>query len=76
MKEQILMDFQKQLVKYYPNAALRYDRKDSPYLNVGNVRNRSERAQIWYENGKIRMWVGVHMGSLYSFSSNSVFRKH
>lgn len=51
---------------------IRNDRSDGIYINIGNVRRRSERAQFWVEEktGIVKVWVGLDMGRMYTVAVN------
>lgn len=49
------------------------DRKDSPYVNVGDIKSRKERMQFWITNRGIAMFVGTKMGRWYTESGKSPY---
>ncbi len=52
------------------------DRKDGPYLNVGNLKHVVNRMQFWIPKNRlneIHVFVGKEMGKWYSISSESLY---
>lgn len=52
----------------------RFDRKDGPYINLGDVRRRRLRSQFWYDDGRIDLYAGKEMGYWYSYSVSSPYK--
>lgn len=73
----MLMQIQQVLNRYGFSNELRKDRRDGPYINMGDVRRVKMRAQFWYQEktGMIDLWVGKEMGFWYSLSIDSKFRQ-
>ncbi len=74
----MLMQIQQVLNQYGFSNELRKDRRDGPYINMGDVRRVRLRAQFWYQEntGMIDLWVGKEMGFWYSLSIDSNTDSH
>ena len=55
-------------------SEIRFDRKDGPYINLGDVRRRRLRSQFWYDEGRIDFYVGKETGFWYSYSLKSPYK--
>ena len=69
-----LDQIQKKLEKHGFLSEIRFDRKDGPYINLGDVRRRRLRGQFWYDDGRIDFYVGKETGFWYSYSLKSPYK--
>ena len=65
-KNNALDQIQKKLDQYGFLSEIRFDRKDGPYINLGDVRRKRLRSQFWYDEGKIDFYAGKETGYWYS----------
>lgn len=58
-------------------STIRDDRRDGPYINIGDYRHVADRAQFWVDinTNAVKFWVGINMGRMYSASVDSPFRR-
>jgi hypothetical protein len=72
----MLMQIQQVLNRYGFSNELRKDRRDGPYINMGDVRRVRMRAQFWYQESsrKVHFWAGNEMGFWYNQSVDSKYR--
>lgn len=58
-------------------SEIRNDRKDGPYINIGNVYRKNNRAQFWFDelSGKVFFWSGKNMGPWYQLTIDSEFKQ-
>lgn len=54
-------------------SEIRFDRKDGPYINLGDVRRRRLRNQFWYDEGRIDFYAGKETGYWYSSALSSPY---
>ena len=53
---------------------IRFDRKDGPCVNLGDVRRKRLRAQFWYDDGRVDLYAGKDTGYWYTLSSSSPYK--
>lgn len=63
------------LDQYGIRSGIRDDRVDGPYIDIGDYRRRSRRAQFWAgpEKCLVKVWVGINMGTMYGVASESKY---
>ena len=72
-KNNALDQINKTLDQYGFHGEIRFDRKDGPYINLGDVRRRRLRCQFWYDEGRIDLYTGKETGYWYSYSLSSPY---
>ncbi|MBR4444840.1 MAG: toll/interleukin-1 receptor domain-containing protein [Solobacterium sp.] len=72
-----LQNIQDILSKYQIESEIRYERKEGPYINIGNVKSVADRAQFWVkENSEIvNCWIGKHRSFWYGIGETSIYRR-
>lgn len=73
-KNNALDQIKKNLDHYGFFSEIRFDRKDGPYINLGDVRRRRLRSQFWYDEGRIDFYTGKETGYWYSYSLSSPYK--
>ena len=73
-KNNALDQIQKNLSQYRFISEIRFDRKDGPYINLGDVRRRRLRSQFWYDEGRIDFYVGKDMSYWYTYALSSPYK--
>lgn len=73
-KNNALKQIHKALEEHGFLSEIRFDRKDGPYINLGDVRRRRLRSQFWYDEGRIDFYVGKETGFWYSYSFKSPYK--
>lgn len=71
----LLKQISKCLNEYGIESEIRNDREDGIYINIGNVRRKSQRAQFWVEEetGIVKVWVGLDMSRMYMAAVSSPY---
>ena len=69
-----LDQIQKNLSQYRFISEIRFDRKDGPYINLGDVRRRRLRSQFWYDEGRIDFYAGKDMSYWYPYALRSPYK--
>ncbi len=64
----------KNLSQYGFISEIRFDRKDGPYINLGDVRRRRLRSQFWYDEGRIDFYAGKDMSYWYPYALRSPYK--
>jgi len=64
----------KNLTQYGFISEIRFDRKDAPYINLGDVRRRRLRSQFWYDEGRIDFYAGKDMSYWYPYALRSPYK--
>lgn len=70
-KNNALKQIHKALEEHGFLSEIRFDRKDGPYINLGDVRRKRLRSQFWYDEGRIDFYVGKDMSYWYSYALSS-----
>ena len=73
-KNSALDQIRKTLYQCGFTAEIRFDRKDGPYVNLGDVRRKRLRVQFWYDDGRIDLYAGKDAGYWYTLSSSSPYK--
>ena len=73
-KNSTLDQIRKTLYQYGFTGEIRFDRKDGPYVNLGDVRRKRLRVQFWYDDGRIDLYAGKDTGYWYTLSSSSPYK--
>ena len=73
-KNSTLDQIRKTLYQYGFTGKIRFDRKDGPYVNLGDVRRKRLRVQFWYDDGRIDLYAGKDTGYWYTLSSSSPYK--
>ena len=72
----LLDQIKKCLDQYGIEYEVRNDRAEGPYINIGDIRRRSRRAQFWIDpkTGSVKFWVGLDMEKMYYMAAYSKYR--
>ena len=76
MNDALLNQIKMCLDQYGIENEIRGDRAEGSYINIGDVRRRSKRAQFWVDSktGNVKLWVGLEMEKIYSIAVYSKYR--
>lgn len=72
----VLKQIRQILYDYGFENEIRTDRREGPYINIGDVSRKRLRAQFWYNDKKneINFWVGKEMRVWYALSLESIYK--
>ena len=73
----VLLDQIKMCLEQYGiKNEIRNDRAEGTYINIGDFKRKSKRAQFWIntKTGAVKFWVGLDMGKMYSMAAYSKYR--